>query len=110
VDAAQPLLFVPASPVHEPGLAPYGVQVRRLVDGQFGCWAFSTVDRLTDVLGMYQPWVGVPAAELVPYLDKLGVARLYVDSELPDDAWRWQPEQVAELAAREEDQWQTATR
>jgi hypothetical protein len=57
---------------------------------------------------MCQPWVGVPAGELVLYLDGLGVARLYVDSALPDDAWRWQPGQVAELAAREEGQWQRA--
>jgi hypothetical protein len=110
VTDAEVLLFVPASPVHETGLAPYGVEVRQLANGQYGCLAFSTVDRLTDALGGYQPWVGVQAGELVRYLDRAGVASLYVDPALPDEAWRWQPGQMRELAAREEGQWQRATR
>lgn len=95
------LLFVPARPTHEPGLAPYGVEVRRLSDGGYCCTAFSTVQGLVDALGMYQPWVGVPAGELARYLDALGVDRLYVDADLPDEVWRWQPEQVSELQQRE---------
>lgn len=105
-----PVLFVPARPVHEPGVAPYGVEVRRLTDGGYGCTAFSTVERLTEALGDYQPWVGVPAHELVSYLDRLGVERLYVDTALPDDAWRWQPDQIEELASDEEARWQRAIR
>jgi hypothetical protein len=99
---AGPVLFVPACPVHEPDLAPYGLEVRRLVNGRYECSAFSTLERLTSTLGMYQPWVGIAAGDLVRYLDRLGVDSLYVDPELPDDAWRWQPEQMAELAMEEE--------
>ncbi len=105
----EPLLFVPAQPVHESGRAPYGIEVRRLADGRYGCTAFSTVDRLVEALGMYQPWVGISAGELVIRLDRVGVDRLYVDSPLPGESWRWQPWQAAELAA-EEEQWQPATR
>src|ERR1700761_4625285 len=97
-----PLLFVPARPIHEPELAPYGIEIRKLADGAYACTAFSTVERLVAILGMYQPWVGVSAGALVTYLDRLGVERLYVDAALPEDAWRWQPEQTAELAAEEE--------
>ncbi|HEX5402297.1 MAG TPA: SAV_915 family protein [Pseudonocardiaceae bacterium] len=101
-ESAGPLLFVPACPVHEPGLAPYGIEVRRLADGRYECSAFSTLDRLTAAMGSYQPWVGLAAGDLVRYLDRLGVGSLYVDPELPDEAWRWQPAQVAELAGQEE--------
>jgi hypothetical protein len=97
-----PLLFVPACPIHEPGLAPYGVEVRRLVDGRYGCLAFSTVARLTAALGSHQPWVGVPAGALVHYLERLGVDSLYVDSAVPDEAWRWQPDELTALVARED--------
>lgn len=96
------LLFVPARPTHEPGLAPYGVEVRRLNGGGYGCTAFSTVRGLVEALGMYQPWVGVLPDELARYLDALGVERLYVDADLPDEAWRWQPEQLSELQQRED--------
>ncbi|MGH3627382.1 MAG: SAV_915 family protein, partial [Sciscionella sp.] len=88
------LVYVAARPVHDPDLAPYGVEVRRLQDGAYGWMVFTPLDRLVDVLGMYQPWVGVRAGELAGYLDALGVARLYVDSGMPEDAWRWQPEQL----------------
>lgn len=100
--ALEPLLFVPARPVHEPGSASYGVEVRRLDSGEYACTAFSTVRRLVDTLGMYQPWVGVAADQLVRYLDRLGVRELYVDSGLPDEAWRWQPEQLRALVTQEE--------
>jgi hypothetical protein len=105
----EPLLFVPAQPVHEPDLAPYGLEVRQLADGRYGCTAYSTVERLVEALGMYQPWVAISARELVGFLDRVGVERLYVDTPLPDEAWRWQPGQAAELAA-EEAEWQPVTK
>ena len=73
----------------------------------FGVLDLATAD---GGLGLYQPWVGIAAGDLVRYLDRLGVDCLYVDPTMPDDAWRWQPAQVRELAVREEEVWQRATR
>lgn len=92
VELTSSILFVPARPIRQNTgtSAGFGLEVRQLTSGEYGCLAFTSLVRLVDVLGDFQPWVGLPEDVLGQEMVRTGVAALYVDSDLPAEAWRWQ--------------------
>jgi hypothetical protein len=90
------ILFVPARPIHwgADALPGFGLEVRRLASGEYCCLAFTSPGQLVEVLGEFQPWVGLPEGVVEQELVRAGVTTLFIDSGLPPGAWRWQQDSM----------------
>jgi hypothetical protein len=91
VEAPGSILFVPACPIgwDIDASAGFGLEVRQLTSGEYGCLAFTSLAQLVEVLGEFQPWVGLPESVVEQELVRTGVTALFIDSDLPPEAWRW---------------------
>ncbi|MGH3773597.1 MAG: SAV_915 family protein [Pseudonocardiaceae bacterium] len=101
VETPSSILFVPACPLRRDAdtSAGFGLEVRRLASGEYGCLAFTSLALLVEVLGEFQPWVGLPEGVVEQELVRTGVTALFIDSGLPPEAWRWQQDSIEEQLA-----------
>lgn len=70
-----------------------------MASGEYGCLAFTSLALLVEVLGEFQPWVGLPEGVVEQELVRTGVTALFIDSGLPPEAWRWQQDSIEEQLA-----------
>lgn len=83
------LVYVPARPRDTEGGRNVGFEIRHQPDGKLVLPAYSSVTRLVDGLGRYQPWVCVKLTQLLDALDGGRVARVLLDPPVEPGAWRW---------------------
>jgi SseB protein N-terminal domain len=100
------VVFVPAHASVSEGAKKPAFEVRRCADGTQELPVFSSLERLVQALGRYQPWVALPLQELQRAASGAGVDRLALDPAGSPGMWRWSREDLDELgreltAARE---------
>jgi hypothetical protein len=82
------LVFAPARPGPE-ATREIVFEMRRQPDGQLVLPVFSSLPRLVETLGEYQPWVCVPVGNVRDAVRRHHVAQLALDPALDGAAWRW---------------------
>lgn len=93
-----PVVYLPADRVPYDDTAT--LELRRLCDGQTALLAYTSLDRLIEACGEFQPWVLLPAAMIEEQRQCIGYDVIVVDAVLPDGIRRG-PEtsdQVEEVA------------
>lgn len=92
------MLFIPAHP--EPASGPDTITLeRRLLPGGVPvAMGFTTLDKLVEALGEYQPWVALEAGRLREVL--VGTRSIVaIDPSVPHEAIRWTAADVVKAAA-----------
>ena len=100
IETPSSILFVPACPIRRDSDASpsFGLEVRQLASGEYGCLAFTSLAQLVEVLGEFQPWVGLPESVVEQELIRTGVTALFIDSNVAPQTWRWQRDSMRALA------------
>lgn len=98
--SAKTVVYVPAHAEVYEGAKKPAFEVRRRTDGTQELPVFSSLERLVQVLGRYQPWVALPLQELQRAASAAGVDRLTLDPGHPPGTWRWSREELDELGRK----------
>jgi type III secretion system (T3SS) SseB-like protein len=99
-ERAKAVVFVPAHPEVLDGREHPAAEVRQRPDGRRELPVFSSLERLVQTLGQYQPWVALPLEKLQRAAYAAGVDRIPVDPAASPDAWRWDSEDLDELRGK----------
>lgn len=94
------VVFVPAHASVSEGAKKPAFEVRQRADGTRELPVFSSLERLVQTLGRYQPWVALALQELQRAAGACGVDRLTLDPAGSPDMWRWGREDLRELGRR----------
>lgn len=73
-------------------------EVRRRPDGSRALPVFSSVRQLVAALGPAQPWAALPMARVLALMGTAGVGQVVLDPPAEQGTWRWQPEDLQDLA------------
>jgi hypothetical protein len=101
------VVFVPAHAEVYQGRKEPAFEVRERPDGGRDLPVFTSLERLVQALGPYQPWVALPLAEVRDRMVTAGIDRLTLDPAGSPGMWRWGLEDLQALhgqilASREE--------
>jgi SseB protein N-terminal domain len=99
-DRAKAIVYVPAHAEVYEGAKKPAFEVRPRADGTQELPVFSSLERLVQALGRYQPWVALPLPELQRAASAVGVDRLTLDPADPPGTWRWSREKLGELGRK----------
>jgi hypothetical protein len=99
-DGAKAIVYVPAHAEVSEGAKKPAFEVRRRADGTQELPVFSSLERLVQALGRYQPWVALPLRELQRAAAAAGVDRLALDPAHPAGTWRWSRDDLDELGRK----------
>jgi hypothetical protein len=94
------LVFVAAHPRVKDGRKDVVFEARTLESGKAAGIAFTSIQRLVDALGQAQPWVAMPLGRFRELMGAAGVEDVALDPKVPQDAMRWQHQDVDEFIAR----------
>jgi hypothetical protein len=94
------VVFVPAHASVSEGAKKPAFEVRQCADGTQELPVFSSLERLVQALGRYQPWVALPLQELQRAASGAGVDRLALDPAGSPGMWRWSREDLDELGRK----------
>ncbi len=98
-----PLLVVaPARPGPTAGGADIVFEMREQPDGGFVLPVFSSVRRLVEQLGRYQPWACVPLRDVLAKTQRAAAVRVVLDPAIDPGAWRWPPPGTAQPETAED--------
>lgn len=78
-----PVVYVPARRIRE-GDTETSLELRKLADGTLVLLAYSSLDRLIDNCGEYQPWALIGAPQLEQLKPVAGFETVVLDAELPE--------------------------
>lgn len=76
------MVYVPTQRVR-PGDAEANVELRHLQDGQLALLAYSTLDRLVDCCGEFQPWALLPSVHVEELRQTTGFDVIVIDTPIP---------------------------
>lgn len=79
-----PVVYVPAHRYGE-GDTETTLELRKLTDGTLVLLAYSSLDRLVESCGEFQPWVLVTAPQLEQLRPLTGFETVVLDAELPEE-------------------------
>jgi SseB protein N-terminal domain len=99
-DGLPVLVIAPARPRPTAGGADILFEMRQQPDGRFVLPVFSSVRRLVEQLGRYQPWACLPLDEVLAKTSRSPAVRVVLDPVIDPGAWRWQQSGLEELAER----------
>lgn len=77
-----PVVYVPTQRVR-PGDTETTLELRRLQDGQLALMAYTSLDRLVDACGEFQPWALVPAPQVEQIRAAAGFDVVALDVAIP---------------------------
>jgi len=93
------VVFVPAHPRVKAAGSDLVFEVRVLEDGTAAGVAFTTKESLVEGLGAAQPWVAMPLGRFRELMGGAGVGNVVINPRVPQDAVRWQPDDLQEFIA-----------
>lgn len=99
-ERATVMVFVPAHPEVLDGREQPAVEVRQRPDGRRELPVFSSLERLVQTLGQFQPWVALRLEKLQRAAYAAGVDRILIDPAASPDVWRWGSEDLDELRGK----------
>ncbi|RZU51599.1 hypothetical protein EV385_3430 [Krasilnikovia cinnamomea] len=79
-----PVVYVPCEPLRE-GDQDLTVEVRPTRDGRIALLVYSSLERLVDCCGPYQPWTEMPSTSLEDIRLTSGFNLVLLDLEVPDE-------------------------
>jgi hypothetical protein len=94
------VVYVAAHPRLKDGLKDVVFEARMMESGKPAGIAFTSIQHLVEALGHAQPWVAMPLGRFRSVMAAGGIADVALDPKVPQEAVRWQPEDLKEFVAR----------
>ena len=94
------VVYVAAHPRVSDGRKDVVFEARMMESGKPAGIAFTSIEHLVKALGHAQPWVAMPLGRFREVMAAGGVADVALNPRVPEEAVRWQPEDVQDFIAR----------